>query len=300
MARTFSLRHRMLTFVQTMQTYTMVEVLSPHWHEFSVRLDEVWAVRCAGYETTDKPSNAASLPTHPACDCHPQTTTMDQVLDLHRDMLDSCLKECMLSNAKLLEVRAAPSATPPGALPPAPGAITTHYRSHAAVSACCRTQILKELLLQCEQFCRLARNLAMPTQAERRRQPMVRRAPGQGSRLWGGGAGLMNEMAAASGWERAPRQLAPEAEATLERSVGDLGGNFTTWMGRLRSELLVQATEDADQHMVTLAARLDFNGNDQTSRHMHGDDLTLATTPGTLARAITGYYDRPREQNAVQ
>ena len=34
-----------------------------------------------------------------------QATTVDQVLDWHRDMLDSCLKECMLSNGKLLAVR---------------------------------------------------------------------------------------------------------------------------------------------------------------------------------------------------
>jgi hypothetical protein len=33
---------------------------------------------------------------------------VDQVLETHRDMLDSCLKECMLSNAKLLAVRPVP------------------------------------------------------------------------------------------------------------------------------------------------------------------------------------------------
>jgi hypothetical protein len=37
-----------------------------------------------------------------------QATTVDQVLETHRDMLDSCLKECMLSNAKLLAVRPVP------------------------------------------------------------------------------------------------------------------------------------------------------------------------------------------------
>lgn len=40
----------------------------------------------------------------------------------------------------------------------------------------------------------------------------------------------------------------------------ELAAAFDATMVQLRSELLVQATEDADQHMVTLAARLDFNG----------------------------------------
>jgi hypothetical protein len=43
MTRAFGLRHRMLTLVQSLQTYTMVEVLEPHWHEFDARLNEVRA-----------------------------------------------------------------------------------------------------------------------------------------------------------------------------------------------------------------------------------------------------------------
>lgn len=41
MTRAFGLRHRMLTLIQSLQTYTMVEVLEPHWHEFDARLNEV-------------------------------------------------------------------------------------------------------------------------------------------------------------------------------------------------------------------------------------------------------------------
>ena len=43
MRRAFGLRHRMLTFIQTLQTYTMVEVLEPHWHHFHSNLDKVRA-----------------------------------------------------------------------------------------------------------------------------------------------------------------------------------------------------------------------------------------------------------------
>jgi len=42
MRRAFGLRHRMLTFIQTLQTYTMVEVLEPHWHHFHANLDQVY------------------------------------------------------------------------------------------------------------------------------------------------------------------------------------------------------------------------------------------------------------------
>lgn len=33
-----------------------------------------------------------------------QVSTVDQVLQYHSDFLDTCLKECMLTNAKLLRV----------------------------------------------------------------------------------------------------------------------------------------------------------------------------------------------------
>ena len=57
-----------------------------------------------------------------------------------------------------------------------------------------------------------------------------------------------------------PTQMTPEVEAMMERSVRERGDQFNVEMANLRRELLIQATEDADQHMVTLAARLDFNG----------------------------------------
>lgn len=33
-----------------------------------------------------------------------KVSTVDQVLQIHSDFLDSCLKECMLTNSKLLRV----------------------------------------------------------------------------------------------------------------------------------------------------------------------------------------------------
>ncbi|KAI8337389.1 gamma-tubulin complex component protein [Choanephora cucurbitarum] len=70
--RIYSLRHRMLMFVQQFTYYVTNEVLEPNWG----RLEE----------------NLARI------------TTVDQVLQYHSDFLDTCLKECMLTNSKLLRV----------------------------------------------------------------------------------------------------------------------------------------------------------------------------------------------------
>ncbi|CAO3688904.1 unnamed protein product [Rhizopus stolonifer] len=70
--RIFSLRNRMLTFVQQLTYYVTNEVLEPNWRRLESNLMRV--------------------------------STVDQVLQYHSDFLDSCLKECMLTNSKLLRV----------------------------------------------------------------------------------------------------------------------------------------------------------------------------------------------------
>ena len=70
--RIFTLRHRMLMFVQQFAYYVTNEVLEPNWRRLESNLAKV--------------------------------STVDQVLQYHSDFLDSCLKECMLTNAKLLRV----------------------------------------------------------------------------------------------------------------------------------------------------------------------------------------------------
>ena len=68
----FSLRQRMLSFVQNIQYYMTVEVLEPHWSVMEGRLREV--------------------------------STIDEVLREHNDFLDRCLKDCMLTNSEILKV----------------------------------------------------------------------------------------------------------------------------------------------------------------------------------------------------
>jgi hypothetical protein len=68
----YALRQRILSFVQNYQYYMMYEVLEPNWHVLE-----------------DSLRKAASV---------------DDVLVIHSDFLDTCLKECMLTHPALLKV----------------------------------------------------------------------------------------------------------------------------------------------------------------------------------------------------
>ncbi|KAF9101127.1 hypothetical protein BGX27_011600 [Mortierella sp. AM989] len=70
--RVYALRSRMLTFVQQFAYYVCSEVLEPNWNDLASKLAKV--------------------------------TTVDQVLQIHSDFLDTCLNQCMLTNSKLLRI----------------------------------------------------------------------------------------------------------------------------------------------------------------------------------------------------
>jgi gamma-tubulin complex component 2 len=70
--RAWNLRSRMLVFVQQLLYFCTMEVVEPNWSKLMKRLDEV--------------------------------KTVDQLMQHHVDFLDTCLKECMLTNSKLLKV----------------------------------------------------------------------------------------------------------------------------------------------------------------------------------------------------
>ena len=67
----FALLQRMLNFVQNLQYYMTFEVLEPNW------------------STLERSLHSAS--------------TIDDVLLLHNDFLDKCLRDCMLSNREVLK-----------------------------------------------------------------------------------------------------------------------------------------------------------------------------------------------------
>ena len=71
-ASAFALRQRMLNFVQNFEYYMMFEVIEPHWRHFQASLGAV--------------------------------ENIDQVLALHMELLESCMKDCMLINQELLKI----------------------------------------------------------------------------------------------------------------------------------------------------------------------------------------------------
>ncbi|PHH54127.1 Gamma-tubulin complex component 2 [Ceratocystis fimbriata CBS 114723] len=77
-ARAWTLRSRMLVFVQQLRYFCTTEIIEPNWQKFMARLDR---------------SDASST-----------MRTVDEVIGDHIDFLDSCLKECMLTNGKLLRI----------------------------------------------------------------------------------------------------------------------------------------------------------------------------------------------------
>ena len=83
--RAWTLRARMLVFVQQLLYFSTAEVIEPNWQRLMANLD-------AGGETGG------------ADGAKQVTRTVDELMQDHVDFLDTCLKECMLTNSKLLRV----------------------------------------------------------------------------------------------------------------------------------------------------------------------------------------------------
>lgn len=65
----FTLRQRMMNAVQNIGYYMMIEVVEPNWHAFLEKMKTV--------------------------------ENVDEVLAVHQNFIDSCLKNCMLTDANL-------------------------------------------------------------------------------------------------------------------------------------------------------------------------------------------------------
>ncbi|KAL6074121.1 gamma tubulin complex Spc97/GCP2 subunit Alp4, variant 2 [Balamuthia mandrillaris] len=68
----FSLRHRMLHFVDTLERYMVVDVLAPNWAKMEKKMREA--------------------------------TTVEEVMNLHTTFLDDCLLQCLLTDHRLVLV----------------------------------------------------------------------------------------------------------------------------------------------------------------------------------------------------
>lgn len=86
--RVWTLRARMLVFVQQLLYFCTAEVIEPNWQSLMARL------RQNDQQDGGAPATASGI-----------TRTVDELMQDHVDFLDTCLKECMLTNSKLLRVR---------------------------------------------------------------------------------------------------------------------------------------------------------------------------------------------------
>lgn len=81
--RAWTLRARMLVFVQQLLYFCTAEVIEPNWQALMARLNT----------SDDSKDGIATV-----------TRTVDELMQDHVDFLDTCLKECMLTNSRLLRV----------------------------------------------------------------------------------------------------------------------------------------------------------------------------------------------------
>jgi len=81
--RVWTLRARMLVFVQQLLYFCTAEVIEPNWQALMSRL-----------KTRDDGGEGSKGPDR----------TVDELMQDHVDFLDTCLKECMLTNGKLLRI----------------------------------------------------------------------------------------------------------------------------------------------------------------------------------------------------
>lgn len=84
--RAWTLRSRMLDFVQQLLYFSTAEVIEPNWQALMERLSE-------GGGRSTEPGKAGHV-----------KRTVDELMQDHVDFLATCLKECMLTNGRLLKV----------------------------------------------------------------------------------------------------------------------------------------------------------------------------------------------------
>ncbi|KAK7515061.1 Spc98 family-domain-containing protein [Phyllosticta citriasiana] len=89
--RAYTLRARMLVFVQQLLYYSTAEVIEPNWQSMMSRLNANAEVEETAMDIDGESSEQVKR-------------TVDELMQDHVDFLATCLKECMLTNSKLLKI----------------------------------------------------------------------------------------------------------------------------------------------------------------------------------------------------
>ncbi|XP_037352345.1 gamma-tubulin complex component 2 [Talpa occidentalis] len=190
-AGAFTLRQRMLNFVQNIQYYMMFEVTEPTWHVLEENL------------------RGAS--------------NIDDVLGHHTGFLDSCLKDCMLTNPELLRV-------------------FSKLMSVCVMFTNCMQRFTQSMKLDAE-LGRLTLEhgtmLGPPTEPElaeeRARKELARK-------------------------HLAQHADAPQLASGFEATISKFDKNFSAHLLDLLARLSIYSTSDCEHGMASVISRLDFNG----------------------------------------
>jgi gamma-tubulin complex component 2 len=114
--RAWCLRSRMLCYTQQLLYFCTSEVIEPNWAGFMARLKEAEeqpasdeAQQRPGSEKQNTTTTPLQASTNSTAGSAPQQgsgvkRTVDELMQDHVDFLATCLKECMLTNSKLLRV----------------------------------------------------------------------------------------------------------------------------------------------------------------------------------------------------
>ncbi|XP_052516601.1 gamma-tubulin complex component 2 isoform X3 [Budorcas taxicolor] len=190
-AGAFTLRQRMLNFVQNIQYYMMFEVMEPTWH------------------ILEKNLRAAS--------------NIDDVLGHHTSFLDSCLKDCMLTNPELLRV-------------------FSKLMSVCVMFTNCMQRFTQSMKLDSELGRLTLEHGTMqgpPTEAERAEER------------------ARKELARKCLAEHVD---APQLASSFEATIDKFDKNFSAHLLDLLARLSVYSTSDCEHGMASVISRLDFNG----------------------------------------
>ena len=95
--RAWNLRARMLVFVQQMLFFATAEVIEPNWQKLMAKVDEAQA-------SNPEDDRSALDPVY--LSTKRSKRTVDELMQDHLDMLDSCMKDLGLTQSKLLKIHA--------------------------------------------------------------------------------------------------------------------------------------------------------------------------------------------------
>ncbi|KAF2221435.1 Spc98 family-domain-containing protein [Elsinoe ampelina] len=103
--RAWTLRSRMLCFVQQLLYFCTSEVIEPNWESFMSRVHSAKSVERSPTQPDSAPDALPGADSKSSSSwSQPTKRTVDELMQDHVDFLATCLKECMLTNSKLLRI----------------------------------------------------------------------------------------------------------------------------------------------------------------------------------------------------